>query len=173
VPVSACQNETMIPSPDPRVRPVPVDIIRTRRLGKVSAREVRAIVRPLADHEPLSRNWQALALLLIIRDKLQCGCSLADIGSVFKLNKGSLHRVRSQGMGDIKHDTGIPPLLSVEEEASMITHITDRYQRSCPVCPRHARPDILQTMQKRVSSSWTWRLIRRHQEVLQCTPPYP
>jgi hypothetical protein len=40
------------------------------------------------------------------------------------------------------------PLLSVEEEASVTTHITDCYQRGYPISPRQVRTDALKTMPK-------------------------
>jgi hypothetical protein len=51
VPVVARQNETMAPRLDPRAAAVPLDVIRTRVLGKVSPREAWVIVRRLAHHE--------------------------------------------------------------------------------------------------------------------------
>jgi hypothetical protein len=89
--VVARENETMAPRPDQQAPLFPLDVIPTHRLGKVSPSEARPNVRRFADHEASSRNSQILAFFSIVRDERQYDWSLGDIGSVFELNKGSIH----------------------------------------------------------------------------------
>jgi hypothetical protein len=89
----------------------------------VSPREAGAITRRLGDYETSTRNSQILAPLKIIRDELQFEWSCGDIGSLFDVKEGSVHRIRSQAMRDVQHDTGRPPLLSPDQETEVIGHI--------------------------------------------------
>jgi hypothetical protein len=56
MPIVARENEIMAPRPDPRAPPVPLDVVRTRLLGRVSPRETPAIVRRLAENESSPPN---------------------------------------------------------------------------------------------------------------------
>jgi hypothetical protein len=51
--------------------------------------------------------------------------------------------------------------------------ITDSFQRGSPVYPKQIRADVADTFGKRVSSSWTWRFVKRHEEAFQRGTAYP
>jgi hypothetical protein len=163
----------MGPRPDPRAPAVSLDVIRTRLLTHMSLRDARAVVRRLADYETPSRNSQILALFAILRDELNLVWSYRDMGSVFGMNKGTVYRLRLEAMRDIVHETGRPTSLTVDQEATLIAYITDCFQRGAPLSPRQIRSHVQETFEKHVSSSWTWRLVKRHPAVLQRAIAYP
>jgi hypothetical protein len=117
---------------DPRAPATSLDLIRTRLLLKTTPCEARAIHR-LADYETPSRNFQILAPLSIVRDDLDYNCSYREIGTIFNVNKGTVRRIRSDAIKDIEHDTGRPSILEPDEEANVMTYMTDSFQRGSPV----------------------------------------
>jgi hypothetical protein len=98
----------MGPKTDPRTPAISLDLIRTRLLLKTKPREARAIICRLADYETPSRNAQILALLSIIRDGLGYNWSYREIGTIFNVNKGTVHRIRSDAIKDFEHGIGRP-----------------------------------------------------------------
>jgi ribosomal protein S4E len=81
----------MGPKTDPRAPAISLDLIRTRLLLKINPREARAIIRRLADSETPSRNSPILALLSIVRDDLGYNWTYREIGTIFNVNKGTVH----------------------------------------------------------------------------------
>jgi hypothetical protein len=57
-----------------------------------------------------SRNSQILALLSIVRNDLGYNWIHRDIGKIFNVEKGTVHRIRSHAIRDIEHDIGHPPI---------------------------------------------------------------
>jgi hypothetical protein len=163
----------MGPKRDPNAAPVELTIIQTRLAQMVSAREARAITRRLSEHNAPTRNSQILAMLSITRDELQYEWSYRTIGSIFGVNKGTVHRVRSGAMREIEHDSGRPPILSPDQEADVIRQITTSYESGTPLSPKQIRAYTSKTYGKVVSSSWTWRFVLRHPEVLQRSSSMP
>jgi hypothetical protein len=102
---------------DPSAPPTPLDFIYARLAEKLSARDARSILRHLADYPTHTRNSQILALLTILRDEFQYAWSYAQVGYIFNVNNGIVHRVRSQAMREIEQDTGRPPILQPDQEA--------------------------------------------------------
>jgi hypothetical protein len=94
------------PKANPQTPLISLDVIRTRLLLRMSPRDARAIVRRLADSEPPSHNSQILAIFTIVRDELQFDWSYREVGSVCAIGKGIVHRVRSEAIRVIEHDTG-------------------------------------------------------------------
>jgi hypothetical protein len=129
----------MGPKTDPRTPAISLNLIRTRLLLNTNPREARAIIRRLADYETPSRNSQILALLSIVRDDLGYNWSHREIGTVFNVNKGTVHRIRSDAIKDIEHDSGRPPILQPDEEMNVMAYITDSFQRGSPVSPKQIR----------------------------------
>jgi hypothetical protein len=163
----------MGPKTDPRASGILLDLIRTRLLLKTNPREARAVIRRLADYETPSRNSQILALLSIVRDDLGYKWSYREIETIFNVNKGIVHRIRSDAIKDIEHDIGRPPILQSDEETNVIAYITDSFQRGSPVSPKQIRAYVADAFGKQVSSSWTWRFVKRHEETLQRATEYP
>jgi hypothetical protein len=129
----------MGPKTDPRAPVISLDRIRTRLLLKTKPRESRAIIRRLAHYETPSRNSLILALLSIVRDDLGYNWSYREIGTIFKVNKGTIHRIRSDAIEDIEHDIGHTPILQPDKEANVMAYITDSFQRGSPVSPKQIR----------------------------------
>jgi hypothetical protein len=171
--IIARQKETMGPKIDPRAPAISLDLIRTRLLLKTNPREARAIIRRLADYETPSRNSQILTLLLIVRDDLGYNWNYREIGTIFNVNKGTVHQIRSDAIKDIGHDIDRPPILQPDEEANVMACITDSFQRGSPVSPRQIRAYVTDAFGKQVSSSWTWRFVKRHEEAFQRGTAYP
>jgi hypothetical protein len=163
----------MGPKRDARAPPLPFPEICPRLALKVSSREARAIVRRLRDYDTPSRNSQILALLAIIHDELHYDWSHRDIGSVFNVNKGTVHRIRSEAMEEMKHETGRAPLLSEDQETQVIAFIASNFEGGSPVAPKQIRLYGSETFAICVSSSWTWRFVVRHRETLQPAIAYP
>jgi hypothetical protein len=137
---------------DPRTPAISLDLIRTRLLLKTNPREARAIIR-LADYETPSRNSQIPALLSIVRDDLGDNWSSLEIGSIFNVNKGTIHRIRSHAIEDIEHDIGHTPILQPDKEANVMAYITDSFQRGSPVSPKQIRDYVADAFGTPVSSS--------------------
>jgi hypothetical protein len=114
-----------------------------------------------------------LALLSIVRDDLDYNWSYREIGTIFNVNKRTVHRIRSDEIKDTKHDIGRPPILQPDEGANVMAYITDSFQRGSPVSPKQIRAYVADAFGKRVSSSWTWRFVKRHEEALQRATAYP
>jgi hypothetical protein len=163
----------MGPKTDPRAPTISLDLIRTRLLLKTNPREARAIIRRLADYETPSRNSQMLTLRSLVRDNLGYNWSYREIGTIFNVNKGTVHRIRSDAIKDIEHDIGRPLILQPDEEANVMAYITDSFQRGLTVSPKQIRPYVADAFGKHVSSSWTWRFVKRHEEALQRATAYP
>jgi hypothetical protein len=163
----------MRPKTDLRWPAISLDLVHTQLLLKANPREARAIIRRLADSETPSRNSQIPALLSIVRDDLGYHWSYRETGTIFNVNKGTVHRIRSDAIKDIEHDIGRPPILQPDEEENVMAYITDSFQRSSPVSPKQIRADVADAFGKQVSSSWTWRFVKRHEEVLQRVTVYP
>jgi hypothetical protein len=89
------------------------------------------------------------------------------------VNKGTVHRIRSDAIKDIKHDIDRPPILQPDEEANVMVYITDSFQRGSPVSPKQILSYVADAFGKQVSSSWTWRFVQRHEEALQRATAYP
>jgi hypothetical protein len=92
---------------------------------------------------------------------------------IFNVNKGTVHRIRSDAIKDIEHDIGRPPILQPDEETNVMAYITDSFQRGSPVSPKQIRAYVADAFRKQVSPSWTWRFIKRHENVLQRATAYP
>jgi hypothetical protein len=140
----------MTPEVDPRTPPTPLDFIYAHLAEKLSARHTRSILRRLADYPTPTRNSQILALLTILRDEFQSAWSYAQVGYIFNVNQGIVHRVRSQAMREIERDTGRPPILQPDQEAELIAYIPGSFQdgpplseASPPVCVRNLRKGSL------------------------------
>jgi hypothetical protein len=118
---------------DLRAPAISLDLIRTRLLLNTNPCEARAIIRCLADYEMPSRNFQILALLSIISDDLGYNWSFREIGTIFNVNKGTVHRIRSDAINEIEHDIGRPAILQRDEEANVMADMTDSFQRGSPV----------------------------------------
>jgi hypothetical protein len=71
------------------------------------------------------------------------------------VNKGTVHRIRSDVIKDIEYDIGPPPILQPDEEANVMTYITDSFQRGSLVSPKQIRAYVADAFGKQVSSSWT------------------
>jgi hypothetical protein len=142
----------MGPKTDLRAPAISLDLIRTRLLLKTNPREARAIIRRLADYETPSRNAQILALLSIVRDDLGYNWSYREIGIIFSVNKGTVHRIRSDAIKDIEHDIGRPPILHPDKETNVMAYITDNFQRGSPVSPKQIRAYVVDAFGKQVSS---------------------
>jgi transposase len=125
----------------------------------------------LADYP--TRNSQILALPTILRDEFQYAWSSAQMGYIFNVKKGIVHRVRSQIMREIEHDTGRPPILQPNQEAELIAYITSHFQDGSPLSPKQIRQYVSETFGKEVSSSWAWRLVSRYSGVLQHATAHP
>jgi hypothetical protein len=54
-----------------------------------------------------------------------------------------------------------------------MAYITDSFQRGSAVSPKQIRAYVADAFEKQVSSSWTWRFVTRHEEVLQRATAYP
>jgi hypothetical protein len=122
----------MAPKVDPSAPPTPLDFIYTRPAEKLPARDARSIRRCLADDPTPTRNSQILALLTILLDEFQYAWSYAQVEYIFNVNKGIIHRVRSQAMREIEHDTSRPPILQPDQEVELIAYITSRFQDGSP-----------------------------------------
>jgi hypothetical protein len=163
----------MGPKTDPRAPAISSDLIRTRLLLKTNLREARTIIRRLADYETPSRNSQILALLSIVRDDLSYNWSYRKIGTIFNVNKVTVHRIRSDAIKDIEHDIGRPPISQPDEETNVMASITDSFQRGPPVSPKQIRAYVADAFAKQVLSSWIWRFVKRHEEPLQRATAHP
>jgi hypothetical protein len=130
-------------------------------------------MRRLADSETPSRNSQILALLSIVCDDLDYNWSDREIGTIFNVNKGTIHRIHSDAIQDIEHDIGRLPILQPDKETNVMAYITDSFQRGSPVSPKQIRAYVADTFGKQVSSSCTWRFVKRHEEALQRATAYP
>jgi hypothetical protein len=113
-----------------------LDFIYVRLAEKLSARDARSIFRRLADYPTPTRNSQIIVLLTILCDEFQYAWSYAQVGHIFNVNKRIVHRVRSQAMREIEHDTGRPPILKPDQEAELIAYITSRFQDGSPLSPK-------------------------------------
>jgi hypothetical protein len=105
---------------DPRAPAISSDLIRARLLLKTNPREARVIIRRLADYETPSRNSQMLALLSIVRDDLGYNWGYREIATIFNVNKGTVHRIRSDAIKDIEHDIARSPILQPDKEANVM-----------------------------------------------------
>jgi hypothetical protein len=114
-----------------------------------------------------------LALLSIVRDDLGYNWSYREIGTIFIVNKGTVHRIRSDAVKDTEHGIGRPPILHPDEETNVMAYITDSFQRGSPVSPKQIRAAIADAFWKQVSLSWTWRFVKRYEEALQRATAYP
>jgi hypothetical protein len=171
--IVARQKETMGPKTDPRAPAISLDLIGTRLLLKTIPREARVIICCLADYETPSRNSQRSALLSIVRDDLGYDWSNREIGTIFNVNKGTVRRIRSDAIKDIEHDIDRRPIIQPDEEANVMAYITDSFQRGSPVSPKQTRAYVADAFGKQVSSSCTWRFVKRHEEALQRATAYP
>jgi hypothetical protein len=122
----------MAPKVDPSAPSIPRDFIYAHLAEKLFARDARSILCRLADYPTSVRNSPILALLTIFRDGFQYAWSYAQVGYIFNVNKGIVHRVRSQAMREIEHDTGRPPILQPDQEAELIAYIISRFQDGSP-----------------------------------------
>jgi Trp operon repressor len=89
----------------------------------------------LADYETPSRNFQIVVRLSIVRDDLDYNRSYREIGAIFNVNKGTVHRIRSDAIKHVDHDTAAL-LLQPDEKANAMAFITDSFQRGSPVSPK-------------------------------------
>jgi hypothetical protein len=78
------------------------------------------------------------------------------------VNKGTVHRIRSEAIKDIEHDIGRPLILQPDEEGNVMVYITDSFQRGSLVSPKQIRAYVADAFGKPVSLSWTWRFVKRH-----------
>jgi hypothetical protein len=162
----------MGPKTDSTAPAISLNLIRTRFLLKTIPREARAIIRRLADCETRSRHSQILALLSIVRDDLDYNWSYREIGTIFNVNKETVHRICSDVIKDIEHDTDRSPILQPDEEADVMAYITDSFQRGSPVSPKQIRAYVADAFGNQVSSSWTWQLAKLHEKALQRATAY-
>jgi hypothetical protein len=123
----------MAPKVDPSAPPTPLDFISARLAEKLFARGARSIFRRLADYPTPTRNSRILALLTICRDEFQDAWSYAQVGYIFNVNKGIVHRVRSQAMREIEHNTSRPPTLQRDQEAELIAYHASGFQDDPPL----------------------------------------
>jgi hypothetical protein len=110
---------------------------------------------------------------LIVRDDLGYNWRYREVGAIFNVNKRTVHRIRSQAIRDIEHDIGRPPILQPDKETNVMAYITDSFQCGSPVSPKQIQAYVANAFGKQVSSSWTWRLVKRHEEALQRATAYP
>jgi hypothetical protein len=54
-----------------------------------------------------------------------------------------------------------------------MAYIADSFQCGSPVSPKQIRADVADAFGKQVSSSWTWRFVKHHEEALQRVTAYP
>jgi hypothetical protein len=120
-----------------------------------------------------------LTLLTIIRDELHSDWSYRDIGSVFNVNKGIGHRIQSEAMAEMEHETGRAPLLSADQEAQVIAFITSNFEGGSPfrrnnssfMCPKHSQytyrllgpGDLWGELASEEEQGWLARQRPRHQ----------
>jgi hypothetical protein len=118
----------------------------------------------------------------VMRESVSAACLMAkasreiprgEIGSIFGVKKGTVHRVRSDTIGDIERDTRRTTILPPDEEAHVMADIIDRFQRGASLFPKQLRAETLETFHKQVCSSGTWDLVKRHQGVLERATAHP
>jgi hypothetical protein len=89
---------------------------------------------------------------------------------IFNVNKGIVHRVRSQAMRKIEHDTGRPPTrLRSRDDCVYHQPLSGWF----PLSPKQVRQHVSETFRKEASSSWIWRLVSRYPGVFQHTTARP
>jgi hypothetical protein len=116
----------------------------------MSHRDARAVIGRLADYETRSQNSHISAVIAIRPDQLQVDWSDRERGTIFQVNKETVHRVRSKGMSSIEHDAGRPTLLQSAEEACPIAHIADRFQARFPDLPRQVQTTSLKHLENKL-----------------------
>jgi hypothetical protein len=110
---------------------------------------------------------------LIVRDDVGYNWSHREIGTIFNVNRETVHRIRSDAIKDFEHDIGRPPILQPDGETNVMAYITDSFRRGSPVSQKQIRAYIADAFGKQVSSSLTWRFVKRHEEALQRARVYP
>jgi hypothetical protein len=131
------------------------------------------VCRRLSDFPNPSRNAQVFALASIIQDELQMKWSLAQIGSIFDIHKGTVHRIRSQGTKDYEASIGHPTLLSSNEEVQVIQQVRTSFASGCPLSPKQLREYVRESFAKHASRGWVWHFVRRHSGELDHAKAYP
>jgi hypothetical protein len=148
----------MAPKVGPSTYPSSLNPIYARLVEKLSPSDAQCIIPRLANHPTQTRNSQILALLSIRRDEFQYMWSHAEVGRILAIDKGIVHRVCSQAMREVRHDTGISPILQRDHE----TEVTSSFQDDYPFSPKQVRWYASDMSGKDVSVSWTWRLVSRY-----------
>jgi hypothetical protein len=98
---------------------------------------------------------------------------MAQLGYVFNINKGIVHRICSKGMRDFEVHIGHPNLLSTEQKKEVIQHIITSFQRDCPISPKQIRVFVGEQFNKGASRRWLWHFVRRHSDRLDHAKAYP
>jgi hypothetical protein len=98
---------------------------------------------------------------------------LAQIGSIFNINKGTVHRIRAQGIVDYETSIGHPTLLSPSDEDQVIEQIRTAFDGGSPLSPKQLREHVRETFAKRATRGWVWHFVRRHSEDLEHAKAYP
>jgi hypothetical protein len=101
-----------------------MDVIQARLCPKLSPRNARAVCRRLSQFPSPSRNAQVFALASIIPDEFQANWSLREIGLIFDINKGNVHRIRAQGI--LNYEACIGHLAFFTSHHIISHHITPR-----------------------------------------------
>jgi hypothetical protein len=106
------------------------------------------MIRRLADDPTLTRNSQILALLNMLRDEFHYAWNYAEMGCIFNVNKGIVHRIRSQAMPEVRHNVGRLPIMQSDQEAEVIACTTGRFQDCSSPPPEVSLPVCLRNVQK-------------------------
>jgi hypothetical protein len=131
------------------------------------------VSRRLCDFPTLSRNAQVFALTSIIQDELHEKWSLAQIGSIFNINKGTVHRIRAQGTVDYETCIRHPAPLSPNDEDRVIEQIRTSFDGGKPLPPKQLREYVRETFAKRASRGCIWHFVQRHPEDREHAKAYP
>jgi hypothetical protein len=121
---------------------IPLDIIQTQLCERISARDARSVIRRLSELETLTHNFQFVTLRCILRDELRAEWTMTQLGSVFDINKGIVHRICSKEMADFEAHVGHPCLLSADQEGHVIEYIGTSFVSHCPVSPKQIRAHV-------------------------------
>jgi hypothetical protein len=98
---------------------------------------------------------------------------MTQLGSVFGINKGIVHRICSKEMADFEAHLGHPCLLSADQEEHVIEYIGTSFASHCPVSPKQIRAHVQKRYNIVASHGWLWHVVRRHADQLDPAKAYP
>jgi hypothetical protein len=98
---------------------------------------------------------------------------MAQLGCVFGINKGIVHRICKKEMGNFQSHIGHPYLLSAEREETVITFIVTSFRDHCPVSPKQIRVYVQEQFNLVPSRGWLWHFVRRHSDRLEHAKAHP